>query len=448
MVAHPFGLSFLNDDFIHIPEAAEGHFFHSNLLRPVSDITLWVDHFFWNWNATGFHFTNIVIHLANCFLAYKLYSGIFKYRNREHSAAIAIAAALLFTLYAFHSESVFWIIGRGGSLAAFFMLISLNCYFISRRMVSMCISLLSFVAGLFTYEFTWVLPLFIIVFQVWDLYYKRPSAWRWTLSFVFVFIIYLLVRLKIDSAYFSNYESAAIRELRIEKLITNYFATLVRCFLPPMKNSNLFIGATVGVWLLITACAVYILKKRNPSVKYLVLPLCLMMIACLPSISLGIDTHDGEGGRFLYVPSIFFCWFIIELICSLFSSMQLRILLIGLLMIVHGFWFYLASKEYRYASRVVKGSLKCISEAPSADTLIVMGLPSQYKGALIFRSGFENAVRLFNPGKFKTVRIVSQQEIYLPVNYSCIGLVLKSHYPALYINWREDGKIYFIDTMR
>src|SRR5215213_7760812 len=77
-VAFPTGYFFLNDDFIHIPLAGSGSLFNRSFISPVSDITLYVDHLLWQKNATGYHITNIVLHLLSTVSLFGLASKLFR----------------------------------------------------------------------------------------------------------------------------------------------------------------------------------------------------------------------------------------------------------------------------------------------------------------------------------------------------------------------------------
>ena len=52
-VAWPGDYFFLNDDFIHVPLAGSGSLFNRSFIRPVSDITLYLDHLLWSKKCGG-----------------------------------------------------------------------------------------------------------------------------------------------------------------------------------------------------------------------------------------------------------------------------------------------------------------------------------------------------------------------------------------------------------
>ena len=70
-IGDPSNFYFLNDDFIHIPQAAKMNFLNdSSFVRPISNFTLWLDYIIWEKNAYGYHLTNLIIHLINVVLVF------------------------------------------------------------------------------------------------------------------------------------------------------------------------------------------------------------------------------------------------------------------------------------------------------------------------------------------------------------------------------------------
>lgn len=438
-IAHPFGLYFLNDDFIHIPLAASGNFFHSNLLRPVADFTLWLDSLIWGRNPLGFHITNVLIHLLNTFLSFLFFKKIFENAGRVYPVESSCVAAGLFLVYAFHSESVFWIIGRGASLAALFILISLNCYLYSKKTLSLAVSLLSFFVGLFTYEFVWILPAIILLLQVWELHTNRKVQWKWSCCFIATFLVYWMIRANIQHVHVGDYEAASLKNLKLLKLLRNYSSTILRCFLPPFSDSRILLGCGAVASVLGCCCLIWLIKQRQ---SLLLLVLAFLLLSCLPSISLGIDTHDSEGGRFLYVPSLFVCCFIVDLLFVLLPENALKSAVLSAMMILHSCWLWTYARDYRYAGKVVEDSLSCLSRAEPARTLVATDVPTQFGGALIFRSGFAEAVGWSLPGKYGSVHTVSYSEIFHSRNYRCNCTEEKPPMrETRYIGWTKKGGI-------
>ncbi|MCD4696523.1 MAG: tetratricopeptide repeat protein [Bacteroidales bacterium] len=92
------------------------------LYQPLVLFTLALDYYFSGLNPVGFHFTNLVLHVLNTLLVFRLMEGLFKNRN------ISILVTLLFGLHALHVESVAWASERKNLLFVFFYLAGLVAY--------------------------------------------------------------------------------------------------------------------------------------------------------------------------------------------------------------------------------------------------------------------------------------------------------------------------------
>ncbi len=90
--------------------------------HPLTMISLSVDYKFYQLNAKGFHFTNIVIHTLSAGLLFYLIILL------TQNIWISLFAALLFVVHPMNVESVVWISERKNVLYAFFFLAGLITY--------------------------------------------------------------------------------------------------------------------------------------------------------------------------------------------------------------------------------------------------------------------------------------------------------------------------------
>jgi hypothetical protein len=83
---------------------------------PLTIFSFLIDHTFWGKNPTGYHLTNVLLHLVNGVLVYLLLKQLLQDR------LIAWTAAALFLVHPVQIESVAWVSSRKGLLCGVFML--------------------------------------------------------------------------------------------------------------------------------------------------------------------------------------------------------------------------------------------------------------------------------------------------------------------------------------
>jgi Flp pilus assembly protein TadD len=87
---------------------------------PVSNTTLWIEWRLWEMNSTGYHLTNLILHVAEALLIWIIL--------RKLSIPGGFLAAIIFALHPVNVESVAWISQRKDMLAVLFFLLSILWY--------------------------------------------------------------------------------------------------------------------------------------------------------------------------------------------------------------------------------------------------------------------------------------------------------------------------------
>ena len=87
---------------------------------PVSNSTLWIEWRLWGMNSTGYHVTNLSLHIAAAMLIWVIL--------RKLSIPGAFFAALIFAVHPVNVESVAWIAQRKSMMAMLFFLLSIQWY--------------------------------------------------------------------------------------------------------------------------------------------------------------------------------------------------------------------------------------------------------------------------------------------------------------------------------
>lgn len=90
--------------------------------QPVTMLSLEIDGSFWGLNPTGYHVTNLLLHVVNSVLLF------FVLREMTQSVSCGAFVAALFALHPMHVESVAWISERKDVLSTFFLLLTIAAY--------------------------------------------------------------------------------------------------------------------------------------------------------------------------------------------------------------------------------------------------------------------------------------------------------------------------------
>ena len=144
--------------------------FVSSHYHPLTLLSLAVDYSLWGMNATGYIYTNIILHILNVILIFLIFKHIIK------RADLAFIMALIFAIHPMKVESVVWIAERKDVLYSFFYLMAVFHYikYISTKFIkkyyflTLIFALLSLLAKASAAS----LPLVLLLF---DYYYNRKN---------------------------------------------------------------------------------------------------------------------------------------------------------------------------------------------------------------------------------------------------------------------------------
>lgn len=174
---------------------------------PVSNSTLWLEWRLWGMNPTGYHVTNLLLHLLTAVAIWVLL--------RQLSVPGAYLVALLFVVHPVNVESVAWISQRKTILAALFFWLSLLAYVKADPAFSeqrgfprgpwYALSLLTFVLGMLSKASIATLP-FILLLVVW---WKRGRLTKQDLVRVAPFLL-ALVPLVLVNLWFRTHGTSTV----------------------------------------------------------------------------------------------------------------------------------------------------------------------------------------------------------------------------------------------
>ena len=136
---------------------SEGHYW------PIVYTSFWLEHKLWGFAPVGYHVVNILLHLVNTLLLWRLMARL--------SVPGAWVIAAIFAVHPLHVESVAWVIERKDLLAALFYLSAVLTYlrFLEYpRPGPYFSSLVLFVAGLLCKSIVVTLPAALVVYHWWQ----------------------------------------------------------------------------------------------------------------------------------------------------------------------------------------------------------------------------------------------------------------------------------------
>jgi tetratricopeptide (TPR) repeat protein len=315
------GAPFLYDDLDQIlnnRNLADWHFFaHRFLLAPVvfnSDfrgpggisyrplywIALAIDRHLWQLNPAGFHLTNLLLHIANGFLGFRLL------RRLQISLAVAASTSLLWLALPIHTETVAWISGRAYSLCTLFILLSLllaTHYLRTNKSLALIFYFLTSVAALLSHELgLLVLPLTLLIA------YTTPTTKRrsvLTLSSLAILASLIYFVLKHVVAPHTESGPSAIRAFAL--IFWKYVLWIILPIHMSVERStstppNILSPAAIAAWIGLAAliAAIYLLRKSRPTESS---GLLWFFIALVPFCGL-VFIYQGMAERFTYLASM------------------------------------------------------------------------------------------------------------------------------------------------
>jgi tetratricopeptide (TPR) repeat protein len=193
---------YLEDEHVKDPDGKSiSHFFNEYYLgmyQPLAVLSLSTDHQLYEDKSSGYHATNLVLHLLNIVLAFFFINILSKKRN------LALIVALLFAIHPMHVEAVSWIAARSTLLFSAFYLSALIFYlrYLERESWSkLSITFLFFLLACFTKSMAVTLPLVLVLL---DYFHGRKLSSRLIiekLPFLALSIVFGIVTVNAAGSY-------------------------------------------------------------------------------------------------------------------------------------------------------------------------------------------------------------------------------------------------------
>lgn len=148
-----------------------------NFYRPVQNLSYFIDTQIGKGKSWAYYFTNILLHIATCWLLFKTLKD-FGFRP-----GVSLASALLYATSPLFVHAIAWAPGRGDLLIALFALVCLRAtfrYLDTRKISSLLLLHGCFFLSMFSKETSVLFPLMIAI--AWWFFYPRRDETKKTLA--------------------------------------------------------------------------------------------------------------------------------------------------------------------------------------------------------------------------------------------------------------------------
>lgn len=386
---------FLNDDFlwletailskdnpIHLMDLSRYHEF-----RPVVNLYFLVVHTVFGLNPTGFHLTNLIIHIMNSMMVVYLATSL------APSEKVGGLAGVLFSVNFAHSGTVEWVSAASALLGTFFYLIafiSIRYYLENGERRFYLASILSFLAALFSVEYTITLPVLMAVYVL--LKYQKKDL-KVLLPFFIIACFFVLFQFGLQTSYnpgnsktYYRHEGIISPDYFIDNLVQEWQMLWL-----PFKNDlwkNKVLTPEMEAALLITLFIIigsfYLIFKGDRHVKFSV---AWIYITFLPFMLLSSQIFQ----RYLYLPSIGYSMILAGLIFVAYKKLDIRFGtafsgLLTLLIIANLFvhiWYINTDGADLYRGREVEstisGVMELYPEFPPDSTVVIIDPPMMFE---------------------------------------------------------------------
>lgn len=356
-----FDLYFVADDFVFVKSARDLSFgdlldVKQTLAYPGFTIFLYerliplfvlfkLDYTLWGLNATGYHLTNLILHLGCCVGVY----GLAYLLTKKHAAALV--SGLLFATHYAHVGGVAFVANRQAPTAGVFYILSMLCYiqYVQKQRSNLYygLTLVAYTCTVLSYELGLTLPL---LFFVYEFLFARKPLWPMMkdavaryLPFGLIGVVYLAFYLSVQA------EKQKVR-ISVQKLLypIRYTLDLIvpfasaqfgpyvgfRAFLKEQLavGSYVILGLLVVVLLAVLAGVGYLLWKSSKVIKFLIAWMYITLLLAF------IAPYYAES--LIYIPSVGFCIALAIGLFALFEHPALRaktyqsVLKIGVIVVI------------------------------------------------------------------------------------------------------------------
>lgn len=292
----------------------------SNYYRPMMSFGYLLCYQVFGRSAYGFHLVNVALHVAVVMAVFLLTAQIFQSRR------LAFWASLLFALHPVHTESVAWIGGVTDLELTVFYVLTFYLFVKSARpggqtdRRTQLLMLATFIMAAFSKEQALTLPLLAVIYEHCLRADRGETTWSQKISRYDLLWIaaagYMVVRVWLLGAFAPLKQFPDLTRtqtvLSAIALLGQYFWKL---FFPARLNAFYVFhkSVSVGDWRVLAGavagiCYVALLLLLWGRARRLAFGLIWLLLTLLPVLNANWVGENVFAERYLYLPSIGFCW--------------------------------------------------------------------------------------------------------------------------------------------
>jgi len=305
--------------------SATAYPFKGSYYRPLFLLSFIFDYSLWHLNPVGYHLTNLLIYIVTSVLIYILINYISK------SGITALLTTLFFVVHPVHTEVVTYISGRDYLLSFLFYLLAFLLYIIHikpakpKRFFCLFFSLFFFFLALLSKEMAITLPFILLLYDFHFIDKKYPEKFisRVKKNYLLYFIViglYLILRVSVlGKVTFQSslpYPGGTFYTafLTMSRVFFHYIKLLIFPlhlsieYVFPLSKSFFSKPSPIFSVFILFACVLTAFKVRKFS-NVISFSIFYFFIVLLP-VSQIIPTPIFIADRYLYFPSLGFCFLI------------------------------------------------------------------------------------------------------------------------------------------
>jgi len=231
--------------------------------------------------------------------------------------------------------------------------------------------------------------------------------------------VYFLLRKAVIGQFIGGYETKFHINLLQVGIIEHALKYILRSVLPalPPSSERLFLTPlsylTSGMAIFIVGYFLWRVRKKLASPEGLLFGTCVLcfLISLVPVLTISINLFNTESERFLYLPSAFSAVASVFAAFLFFSSQRTAVAIICLLITLEIVALHMVNKRWIIAAHLAREIAQEVSRY-DPDTMMVINVPDNFRGAYVFRNGLNEAATTFLGNKQEErYRVISVHDV-------------------------------------